>query len=440
MGKLLKLTEKLTNTPHLMLPSALDNVFGYLSDRNNVAQLAVELEKEVTEREVMYVPETKVGVVPVYGPLTYIEYEAVCGERSYSYQQVRRDFDYLVSAGAKTIILDIDSPGGEAFSMMETGRYLRKKSDEMGIKLLTYVDGCAASAGYGLACSAHEVIANPESELGSVGVVVRLRNTNKAMKEMGVEDTYIYAGKSKIPFTEDGEWREEFISDIQDKVSMLYENFTAYVADMQGITQEAVKNTEARMFMAKDAVELGMADKIMSREDFYNYIADIAEGKDMPLLFTKKKEDKPKMEEEVSKEAFAALQTEVTELTSKLTEALINLKNSGDAKVEMETQFAQLKDELTAAKAAASQLEKEKAEAKDKSRLASLEAVTNKDEAAELFKSLKGLDDVGFEMVVNSFKVKNEAVEKGFKEFGGNQKQEALAENVFDKRIKELNK
>ena len=113
MGKLIRLNNKLYNTPHLMLPASLGRVFTYLDDRNNQIALAVELEKKPSERVVQYVAETQIGVIPVSGPLTYIEYEAMCGEQNSSYQQIVDDFDKLCAMGAKTIVMDVDSPGDE---------------------------------------------------------------------------------------------------------------------------------------------------------------------------------------------------------------------------------------------------------------------------------------------------------------------------------------
>ena len=310
MGKLLRLTSILYNTPHLMLPASLERVFTYLDDRNNHAELAVQLEKKPKERNVQYVAETQVGVLSVSGPLTYIEYEAMCGEQNSSYQQIVDDFDKLCSMGAKTIVMDVDSPGGMAYGMAETGRYLRKKADEKGIQLVAYVDGVSASAAFGLSVAAHEIIANPDAELGSVGVVVKLRNMNKAMNNAGVEDTYIYAGDSKIPFKEDGSFREDFLADIQYKVDALYQQFTEYVADMRGIDVGVVKSTQAKVLIAQDAIKIGFADKVMTREDFSNYLADLVE-KPMRFSFKSKGENKNMTTDVIEQEAVASLQAEI---------------------------------------------------------------------------------------------------------------------------------
>lgn len=417
MGKLLRLTSILYNTPHLMLPASLERVFTYLDDRNNHAELAVQLEKKPKERNVQYVAETQVGVLSVSGPLTYIEYEAMCGEQNSSYQQIVDDFDKLVSMGAKTIVMDVDSPGGMAYGMMETGRYLRKKADEKGVHLVAYVDGLSASAAFGLSVAAHEIIANPDAELGSVGVVVKLRNMNKAMTNMGVEDTYIYAGDSKIPFKEDGSFREDFLNDIQYKVDALYQQFTEYVADMRGIDVGVVKSTQAKVLMAQDAIKIGFADKAMTREDFSNYLADLVE-KPMRFSFKSKGENKNMTTDVIEQGAVASLKADFEAAVAKNTELAAALAAQNEAFEAAQAQAAELQKAVAAAQEQIAQMQAAAAkEAADK-RMAALQAVVDQDKAAELHVSLAALDDKAFATVVASLQAKAVDEEKAFAEKG----------------------
>jgi len=417
MGKLLRLTNKLYNTPHLMLPASLERVFTYLDDRNNHAELAVQLEKKPKERSVQYVAETQVGVLSVKGPLTYIEYEAMCGEQNSSYQQVVDDFDKLASMGAKTIVMDVDSPGGEAYGMMETGRYLRKQADQKGIHLVAYVDGLSASAAFGLSVAAHEIVANPDAELGSVGVVVKLRNMNKAMNNMGVEDTYIYAGDSKIPFKEDGSFREDFLADIQYKVDALYQQFTEYVADMTGIDVGVVKSTQAKVLMAKDAVDIGFADKVMTREDFSNYLADLVE-KPMRFSFKSKGENKNMTTDVIEQEAVASLQADLEAAVAKNSELAAALNAQNEAFEAAQAQAAELQKAVADAQAQIAQMQTAAAQEASNKRLAALEAVVDQDQAKVLHASLSGLDDAAFATVVASLQSKAVEEEKAFAEKG----------------------
>lgn len=417
MGKLLRLTNKLYNTPHLMLPASLERVFTYLDDRNNHAELAVQLEKKPKERNVQYVAETQVGVISVNGPLTYIEYEAMCGEQNSSYQQIVDDFDKLCSMGAKTIVMDVDSPGGEAYSLQETGRYLRKKADERGVQLVAYVDGLSASAAFGLSVAAHEIIANPDAELGSVGVVVKLRNMNKAMNNAGVEDTYIYAGDSKIPFKEDGSFREDFLADIQYKVDALYQQFTEYVADMRGIDVGVVKSTQAKVLLAQDAIKLGFADKVMTREDFSNYLADLVE-KPMRFSFKSKGENKNMTTDVIEQEAVASLQAEFEAAVAKNSELAAALAAQNDAFEAVQAQAADLQKAVAAAQEQIAQMQAAAAKEASDKRLTALQAVVDKDQAAALHVSLSGLDDKAFATVVASLQSKAVDEEKAFAEKG----------------------
>lgn len=417
MGKLLRLTNKLYNTPHLMLPASLERVFTYLDDRNNHADLAVQLEKKPKERNVQYVAETQVGVLSVSGPLTYIEYEAMCGEQNSSYQQIVDDFDKLCSMGAKTIVMDVDSPGGEAYGLQETGRYLRKKADEKGIQLVAYVDGLSASAAFGLSVAAHEIIANPDAELGSVGVVVKLRNMNKAMNNAGVEDTYIYAGDSKIPFKEDGSFREDFLADIQYKVDALYQQFTEYVADMRGIDVGVVKSTQAKVLLAQDAIGIGFADKVMTREDFSNYLADLVE-KPMRFSFKSKGENKNMTTDVIEQEAVASLKADFEAAVAKNAELAAALAAQNEAFEAAQAQAAELQKAVAAAQEQIAQMQAAAAKEASDKRMAALQAVVDQDQAATLHVSLAALDDKAFATVVASLQTKAVDEEKAFAEKG----------------------
>lgn len=415
-NKLIEMSSRLYNTPHLIDQQSFKWVESVIaaqaSPEAKVADKATE--KKDRERELQYNEDSKVGVLSVHGPLTYVEYEAMCGEANASYQGISAEFDALVKAGAKTVVMDVDGPGGEAYGMMETGRALRKKADEAGINLIAYVDGLAASATYGLTAAAHEIIVNPEAEVGSIGVVVKLRNVNGAMKEMGVKDTYVYAGKSKIPYDADGEFTEEFVADVTEKVNAIYERFTSYVAEMQGISVEAVKQTEAKVFMAEQAVSLGLAHKIMTRESFFEYLADtVATGDKMlsrKILGFKK--------ENVNMNELEQLQTQLSTMTAKAGEletALATATSTIEAKTAEATAMAAAlatATEKLEAYAAAEKAEMEAAEtARVEARKAALVDAVGEVEASALYASLEALPDAAFEAVVGKMKAASVSLE-----------------------------
>ena len=225
--KLKRLSADLLDKPQLVTEAKFREIADVLEGRNeSLVKLAIDRSKEPVSTDRIQI-ENGVAVIFTDGPTSYKPtfFQALCGGASYE-TLIRQVKTLSERSDVKTILHIVDSPGGEAYRCFETSKQLRNIADENGVKLVTYIDGLAASAGYALAIASHEVIINPAAEAGSIGVVVRLRNTNKADKLDGIETTYISAGNSKIPFDEEGEFKESFKSDIQERVNELYGDFT----------------------------------------------------------------------------------------------------------------------------------------------------------------------------------------------------------------------
>lgn len=406
------LTRKLNNTPHLIDPVSFQGILEYLTDRN-VGEMAIHSKsKQKEERYLNYNSDTKVGTISVEGPITYKStgWEALCG--GCSYESVVEQFNSMVDMGAETVILWADSGGGEAYGMMETGRYLRKRADEAGIKILTYVDGLSASACYGLSCIADEVIANPNAEVGSIGVVVRLINDSKALEQKGYERTFVYAGGNKVPFNDEGEFREEFLADIQAKVNTLYEEFTEYVSEMRDIPVDQVKSTEAKVFMAKDSVSLGLVDKIMTHEEFMDYQAEFSKKENNMLsktnLFGFSKDNS-----EVEMKQLEELQAQHSELEAKFNEQGVELQAQVEKVASLSAELGQVQEKLKAAVEEKQALQAAAEQQKINARKEVIKAVeADVEKQAALFEATVTLSDAAFETVVSSMKAKEEKLEE----------------------------
>lgn len=404
---LLRLKEKICNTPHLMHPASFEIVIQYLNERNNEdfkLDAAVEDNRESNSRY-SFNKDIGVAVLNIDGPLSYKPVTMMgfdCGGASY--QQIKEDFTYLVDSGAKTIAFSVSSGGGEAFQMMPTANYMRKLATENDVRIITYVDGLSASAAYGLSVIADELIMAPSSEVGSVGVLVRLMNDSKALEKEGYERTFISAGDDKIPFDADGSFRKEFLEDIQGKVDTLYEEFTGFVAQHRNLSVEAVKSTQARTFLPKEAIELGLADRVMTLEDFYTHLADTAQKQEGGMLKTKLFTQFNKTEETLEmtqlaelQEQLQAAQLSVSDVTSKFEAAALLL-------AEKETL-------LTEALASVATLKAEKEGMKLDSRKSKLAAVMSADKLEGVSASLASLDDTAFETVLSGFAAQKQALE-----------------------------
>jgi len=367
--KLERFSKSVLQTPQLISAEKFTEIADFLSERNaslynKTYEAALEANNSfsVDDKGSEDLVETNVGVLRVRGTLTdkATGWEALCGGTNY--RQLVKDMDYLCSLPqVSTILMDIDSPGGEAFNCFATARLLREKARKAGKKLIGYVDGISASAAYALTSCCDEVVIHPDGQAGSIGVVIALRDDSEAKKKAGVKDIYITAGESKVPFKDDGSFKPEFLEKLQKRVTELYDGFIDHVATMRNIEPKLVKDTEAEMFSAKDALDLGLVDKIMEPEEFYTYLADYGEPKIVDMLKMensdsdeynlKSQEDKLNMAQpEITPEMFAEMKTQLDKQKSQLKayqeKELLAKKEKVSEKLEADAPFLSNKENL----------------------------------------------------------------------------------------------
>ena len=88
------------------------------------------------------------------------------------------------AAGA--VMMEIDSPGGDAAGVLELADLLETMSAESGKPLVTYAAESAASAAYWLGSAASSIVVPRAGELGSIGAIVMAMNESSAMEAMGL--------------------------------------------------------------------------------------------------------------------------------------------------------------------------------------------------------------------------------------------------------------
>lgn len=408
--ELLKLTSKLCNTPLLVTEEYLDKVFEILKVRNEGIELgAVTASQRPRERSIKYFPDKALGVIDIHGAISDVPYYGMCGEDGVSHQSIREEMKALVEAGAKVVVMDSDTNGGLAHMAFESANYIRELADESGIHLISYVSHKSFSAGYVYSAVAHEVITNPSSEVGSIGVMMRLRNVNGAMKNMGIQDIYVTAGDNKVPFDAEGNFTKEFLAEQQEGVLELYDQFTGHVAMWRGMEQPAVIALGANSYTAKKALTNGLVDKQMTLEEFKSYLEELTTGTNMQNPVTSLFSKKPKATQ-LSKEAEMPNQN--VELQAALAAATADFTAQLEAKDKATAaSLASMQAELESAKAALSAVAKEKEDAKQATRLAKLTDVYGTEKAAQLAASFAALDDASFDLTVGilaSREVENE--------------------------------
>lgn len=423
--KITRLKAKLLNTPHLIDEQSFNAILSYINDRNATGILAERDDDDEDKYErsrFLYNDESRTAILYIEGPLTAKStgMEMLCGGTSY--EGLKEDFADAVELGAKTVAWMVDSPGGEAATMLDTANYLRKMADDNDVKIITYVDGGdAASAAYGLACVSDEIVAQADASVGSIGVLVRLMNDSKHLEQEGYERTFVTAGSEKVPFSEDGSFRKEFLEDIQYKVDKLYESFTSHVATHRGMSVEAVKATEARTYLADDAMRIGLVDKVMSLDDFYEYLAEYASAQ-RQLIGEKQTMFKFKKEAQAAAEATTKV-AEMADVQMAIEAAVAELQAShtaemGAIKEQLEAMQAAIQEKeslLAKAQDTIAQMEQQHAvsakEIKLKERTNALAECMDVEAAKVNAMALEALDDDAFAVVLSGYQAQRKALE-----------------------------
>lgn len=397
--------KSLMNTPLLIEEASFNAILDYINSREAGT---AELQTPVTDVKMGddayfgYVPESKTGVMHVSGPLTYrtTGWEAWCGGTSY--EMLKEQMEYFVASGAKTVAMMVDSGGGQAHGMMDSARYIRKLADENDIRIIAYVDGMSASAAYGISAVAHEIVASVDSMVGSIGVLIQLMNNSKQLEKAGIERTFITAGEDKVPFDKDGAFTQAFKDGLQEQVDALYEGFTAHVADYRPMELSAVKGTEANVFMTDKALQLGLIDKVMTFEEFQEYLAveaqRVIEDKNVDLKGAMKLFNKGDAAEMAKLEE---MQAQLDSQGAELATALAAGETLAAELTGAQETIAKLTAQLDGFKVEREAAEKAAAEAKLESRKAALAEVMPADEVETKLSAYASFDDNTFAFMVS---------------------------------------
>jgi hypothetical protein len=142
------------------------------------------------------------------------------------------------------------------------------------------VDSLSASAGYALASAATRMVATPSSKVGSIGVVAMHIDFSGALDQAGIEITYIEAPKGGMktagtPYRRLDKRAEAYF---QDFVDAGYEDFVALIGENRGLEDAAIRETEARVFRAEEALALGLIDEVKTpSEAVSTFLAELAD-------------------------------------------------------------------------------------------------------------------------------------------------------------------
>ena len=165
---------------------------------------------------------------------------------------------------APAVALAINSPGGSPVQSHLIFRRIRELAEENKRRVIAFVEDAAASGGYMIACAADEIVADPHSIVGSIGVVGGSFGFDKAIAKIGIERRLYTSGEHKATL-------DPFLPENPDDVVRLkklqreiHDSFIALVKSRRAGKLNGPENDlfSGEYWAGQRALELGLVDSI----------------------------------------------------------------------------------------------------------------------------------------------------------------------------------
>jgi len=168
----------------------------------------------------------------------------------------------LSNPNVKRITFDCDSHGGEVCGCFDLADEIFKARGKKPIYAI--VNEMAYSGAYAIASASDKVFLPRTASLGSIGVISTHLDESKRDEKRGIKYTTIYAGGRKNDFSRHAPLSSAAVDALQNIVKEQNEIFVSTVARNRGISPQAIRNMEAALFFGKNAVDVGLADRVTS--------------------------------------------------------------------------------------------------------------------------------------------------------------------------------
>ncbi|MEB3190273.1 MAG: signal peptide peptidase SppA [Snowella sp.] len=190
-------------------------------------------------------------------------------------QQVLKALETVKEKKFPALLLRIDSPGGTVGDSQEIYYALKKLGET--VKIVASFGNISASGGVYIGMGANQIMANPGTITGSIGVILRGNNLEKLLDKVGVSFKVIKSGPYKDILSFDRELLPEEETILQDLINDSYQQFVETVAEARKLPIETVKSfADGRIFTGQQALSLGVVDRLGTEEDARRWAAELA--------------------------------------------------------------------------------------------------------------------------------------------------------------------
>jgi protease-4 len=193
----------------------------------------------------------------------------------------------------RAILIHVDSPGGGVAATQEIYDEIirvRVKDEKM---VVVSISSAGLSGGYYISCAADQIVANPGTLVGSIGVILSYPVAESLLTKIGLKLETVKSGEVKDVGSM---WREPTQRDrrmLQAAIDDTYEQFVDAVVEGRNLSREDVLSVaDGSMFTGRQALDLGLVDKLGSFEEAIRITAELAEIEGEPRTVKEKPKSK----------------------------------------------------------------------------------------------------------------------------------------------------
>jgi protease IV len=222
--------------------------------------------------------KTSIAIVYVEGPIMVGDADAggfslSMGGTAYSTPIAKALDEAAADDSIKAVVLRVDSPGGSAVAseiiLNATRRVAAKKP------LVVSMGNVAGSGGYYVACGTKTIFADTATITGSIGVVSGKLATGRMWERVGINWTPIRRGANAGMLDSGDIFSDEQRKVLQGWMDEVYVVFKGHVTAIRGekLAKPIDEMAGGRVFTGKQALDLGLVDKLGTLDDALKFAA-----------------------------------------------------------------------------------------------------------------------------------------------------------------------
>jgi protease-4 len=186
---------------------------------------------------------------------------------------------YAGSSMVRAIVIRINSPGGAIGASQEIYEEIQKVRKKSGKPIVASLDNVAASGGFYIAAACDQIVANPGSITGSIGVLLQWMEIKDLVHWAKMKPETITTGPLKDTGSPYRDLTDAERAYLQRIALQLHEQFVrAVIAGRKGkiTAQELARVADGRVFTGEEALALKLVDRLGNLDDAVTIAAKMA--------------------------------------------------------------------------------------------------------------------------------------------------------------------